>query len=123
MKNYHGNLRHWLWTLLPALNLATFYAMAWRGVVIHAGVIGEINTAAHIGAHDALYEGLRTVQGYLLLGTIFSVAVWCWLTFAASPRLSPRALWLHAGVYVGGLATNILLLVTDPGKLLYWWMG
>ncbi len=120
MRQNYGELRLWLWTCLPFLNLIGFYLTAWRVYYlenhISPGFAGGYSLRLENYAEvDQILRMLNEFHGLMLFGMFASLLVWIIMMRRYSVTMSIPATYLHNFVYITGWVVNGICLVNDPG--------
>lgn len=119
MRKNYGDLRLWLWTLIPLFNIAAFYLSTWRFEYLdtHVSLDFEGHTRdlfAEYTNRDTLLRQLDQFNMFTFWGMFVSLIAWSCLMRLENGKIFPGARRWHTALYQIGWAVNIVLLFTDP---------
>lgn len=128
-QKYYGNLRMWLWTLVPIFHTVSFYLKMWRFQYLDSYL--NLNIEGHSWDRyaqcieiDPLLNRLDQFNTLTLWSLPLSLIVWVTLVLLDNGKLlhrgkmSPGAWKWHTIVHFGGWLINIILLIADPGGVI-----
>ena len=123
MQKGYGNLRLWLWSLLPVIYVALQIMMVQRMdylLVSNYPAFGTEFQALCYVPSDPICDGIFAASNAIILMLPWSVvALPCLIVFHRSRReLCQLGVTIHLIVFLGGWCANLAILQTPLGK---WW--